>query len=478
VTASAESGVAAALARIKEIVGAKGWIADAPGMAPFLAEERGLYRGAARLVVRPGSTEEVAAVVRACADAHLPIVPQGGNTGLVGGAVPWEDGRAIVLSLQRMNRVRAIDPLDHTITVEAGCILAEVQKAAEQVDRLFPLSLGAEGSCQIGGNLSTNAGGIAVLRYGNTRDLTLGIEAVLPDGQVLDALRSLRKDNTGYDLKQLFIGAEGTLGIITAATLKLFPRPREVETAFLGLGRIEDVMALFARARSASGDQLTAFELIPRVGLEMAMRHVTSVSDPLGSPQPWYALLEVSSSQSDSGLRHSLEEFLSEALAGGLVKDGVVATSTAQARDLWRIREAMVEGQKHEGGSIKHDVSVPVSRVADFITRASTAVTVRLPGIRPVAFGHVGDGNIHFNLSQPPGADTKMFLERRPEFNHIVHDLARGLNGSISAEHGIGRLKREELPRYKSPLELALMRRLKQALDPDDLMNPGKILPP
>ena len=477
-TASAESGVAAALARIKEIVGARGWIGDAAGMAPFLAEERGLYRGAARLVVRPGSTEEVAAVVRVCADAHLPIVPQGGNTGLVGGAVPWEDGRAIVLSLQRMNRVRAIDPLDHTITVEAGCILAEVQKAAEQVDRLFPLSLGAEGSCQIGGNLSTNAGGIAVLRYGNMRDLTLGLEVVLPDGEVLDALRSLRKDNTGYDLKQLFIGAEGTLGIITAATLKLFPRPREIETAFLGLDRVEDAMALFARARAASGDQLTAFELIPRIGLEIAMRHVSAVSDPLGSPQPWYALLDVSSSQSDSGLRRSLEEFLSEALAAGLVKDGVVAASTAQARDLWRIREAMVEGQKYEGGSIKHDVSVPVSRVADFITRASGAATARLPGIRPLAFGHVGDGNIHFNLSQPPGADTKVFLARRAEFNHIVHDLARALNGSISAEHGIGRLKREELPRYKSSIELALMRRLKQALDPDDLMNPGKILPP
>ena len=477
-TASAESGIAAALARIKEILGAKGWIADAPGMAPFLAEERGLYRGAARLVVRPGSTEEVAEVVRVCAAAGIPIVPQGGNTGLVGGAVPWEDGRAIVLSLQRMNRVRVVDPLDHTITVEAGCVLADVQKAAEEVDRLFPLSLGAEGSCQIGGNLSTNAGGIAVLRYGNTRDLTLGLEVVLPDGQVLDALRSLRKDNTGYDLKQLIIGAEGTLGIITAATLKLFPRPREIETAVLGLGRIEDVMALFARARGASGDQLTAFELIPRIGLEMAMRHVPAVSDPLGSPQPWYALLEMSSSQSDSGLRRSLEAFLSEALAEGLVKDGVVAASTAQARDLWRIREAMVEGQKYEGGSIKHDVSVAVSRVADFIARASAAATAKLPGIRPLAFGHVGDGNIHFNLAQPPGADPKVFLARRPEFNHIVHDLARSLNGSISAEHGIGRLKREELPRYKSSLELALMRRLKQALDPDDLMNPGKVLLP
>jgi FAD/FMN-containing dehydrogenase len=478
VTVSAGPRIAAGLARIKEIVGPRGWIADASGMAPYLAEERGMYHGAARLVVRPGSTDEVAEVVRACALARIPIVPQGGNTGLVGGAVPWEDGQAIVLSLARMNRVRAVDPLDHTITVEAGCILADVQKAAEAVDRLFPLSLGAEGSCQIGGNLSTNAGGIAVLRYGNMRELTLGIEAVLPDGEVLDALRCLRKDNTGYDLKQLFIGAEGTLGIITAATLKLFPRPREIETAFLGLARVEEAMALFARARGASGDQLTAFELIPRVGLEMAMRHVPAVTDPLGAPQPWYVLLEVSSSQSNSGLRRSLEEFLSDALAGGLVQDGVVAASAAQARDLWRIREAMVEGQKYEGGSIKHDISVPVSRVADFIRRASDAVSAKLPGIRPLAFGHVGDGNVHFNLSQPRGADAQVFLARRPEFNHIIHDLARDFNGSISAEHGIGRLKRDELPRHKSSIELALMRRLKQALDPDDLMNPGKILPP
>jgi FAD/FMN-containing dehydrogenase len=473
-----EAAVNETIERIKSIVGLKGFVSDPAEVEPYLVEGRGLYRGETMLVVRPANTEEVAEIVKLCAAAKLPIVPQSGNTGLSGGGVPLNGGRNIVLSTARMNRVRAVDANNFTMTVEAGVILADVQKAAEEADRLFPLSLGAEGSCQIGGNLSTNAGGIAVLRYGNIRDLTLGLEVVLPDGQVLDALRSLRKDNTGYDLKQLFIGAEGTLGIITAATLKLFPRPREVETAFLGLGRIEDAMALFARARAASGDQLTAFELIPRIGLEMAMRHVSAVSDPLGSPRPWYALLEMSSSQSDSGLRRSLEEFLSEALAGGLVKDGVVATSTAQARDLWRIREAMVEGQKYEGGSIKHDVSVPVSRVADFITRASAAVAARLPGIRPIAFGHVGDGNIHFNLSQPRGADTEVFLARRPEFNHIVHDLARALNGSISAEHGIGRLKREELPRYKSSLELALMRRLKQALDPDDLMNPGKILPP
>ncbi len=470
--------IAEALEEIKRIVGPKGFIADPAAMKPYLVEERGLYHGAAPLVVRPGSTEEVAAVVRVCAAARLPIVPQGGNTGLVGGGVPPEDGSAVVLSLARLNRVRAIDPLDYTITVEAGCILAEVQRAAAEADRLFPLSLGAEGSCQIGGNLSTNAGGIAVLRYGNTRDLVLGIEVVLPDGQVWDGLRRLRKDNTGYDLKQLFIGAEGTLGIITAATLKLFPRPREIETALLGLARVEDAMALFSQARRASGDQLTAFELIPRLGLEMAMRRVHGVVDPLTAPHRWYALLEVSSSQAQSGLREALEIFLAEAMEARLVQDGVIAASAAQARELWRIREGMVEAQKFEGGSIKHDVSVPVSRVADFIVEAIAAVEARLPGIRPLAFGHVGDGNIHFNLSQPLGADTGVFMARWVEFNHIVHDLVQRFGGSISAEHGIGRLKREELPRYKSPLELELMRKLKRAFDPDGLMNPGKILAP
>jgi FAD/FMN-containing dehydrogenase len=470
--------VGEALTRIKALLGLKGFIADAAGMAPFLEEERRLYHGAARLVLRPSSTAEVAEIVRLCAASRLPIVPQGGNTGLVGAAVPPEDGGAVLLSLGRLNRVRAIDPVDFTITVEAGCVLADVQRSAEEVDRLFPLSLGAEGSCQIGGNLSTNAGGIAVLRYGNMRDLTLGLEVVLPDGRVWDGLRALRKDNTGYDLKHLFIGGEGTLGIITAATLKLFPRPREVETAFLALGRVEDAMALFARARKASGDQLTAFELIPRLGLEMAMRHTPGVADPLSALSPWYVLLEVSSSQSESGLRGALEAFLAEAMGEGLVGDGVIALSSEQANALWRIREGMVEGQKHEGGSIKHDVSVPVSKVAEFIVKAIAAVEAKLPGIRPIAFGHVGDGNVHFNLSQPKGADTAVFLARWAEFNHIVHDLVQRFGGSISAEHGVGRLKRDELPRYKSALELELMRRIKHALDPDGLMNPDKVLQP
>ncbi|HTO78452.1 MAG TPA: FAD-binding oxidoreductase, partial [Methylocystis sp.] len=362
---------AEALERLRQLLGERGFIADAQAMAPYLLEERGSYQGAARAVLRPASTAEVAEIVKLCAAAEIPIFPQGGNTGLSGGAVPWEDGKGVVLSLGRMNKVRLIDPIDYSITVEAGCILAEVQKAAEAVDRLFPLSLGAEGSCQIGGNISTNAGGIAVLRYGNMRSLVLGLEVVLPDGRIWHGLRALRKDNTGYDLKQLFIGGEGTLGIVTAATLRLFPLPKGIETAFLGLTRVEDAMELFSRARMASGDQLTAFELISRFGIDMAQKHVPGIIDPLATKFPWYVLVEMSSSEAQSGLKDTLEQFLSEVMEKGLVKDGVIATSSAQAKDLWRIREGLVEAQKHEGGSIKHDISVPVSKVANFILDAN-----------------------------------------------------------------------------------------------------------
>jgi FAD/FMN-containing dehydrogenase len=465
-----------ALARLQKLLGDKGFIADAAGMEPFLHEERGTYHGAAQAVLRPVSTEEVSAIVKICAAARLPIFPQGGNTGLAGGAVPWEDGRGIVLSLSRMNRVREIDPIDYSITVEAGVILADVQKAAESVDRLFPLSLGAEGSCQIGGNISTNAGGIQVLRYGNTRSLVLGLEVVLADGRIWHGLRALRKDNTGYDMKQLFIGGEGTLGIITAATLRLFPLPKAIETAFRGLTRVEDAMELYSRARKASGDQLTAFELISRFGVDMALKHVNGILDPLPAIFPWYVLLEVSSSEAQSALLETLERFLSDTMEAGLIKDGVIAKSGTQARDLWRIREGLVEAQKFEGASVKHDISVPVSKVATFITSAHAAIEAWMPGIRPNAFGHVGDGNIHYNIHQPATADKAAFLARQVELNRIVHDIAVGLNGSISAEHGIGRLKVGELAHYKEPLEIEMMRRVKQVLDPDGIMNPGKIL--
>ena len=417
----------------------------------------------------------MAAVVKICAEAGLAVVPQGGNTGLVGGGVPPEDRDNIVLALGRMNRIRAIDPVNFTMTVEAGCILADLHEAASGVDRLFPLSLGAEGSCQIGGNLSTNAGGIAVLRYGNTRELTLGVEVVLPDGRVWDGLRGLRKDNTGYDLKQLFIGGEGTLGVITAATVKLFPKPREIETAFLGLGRIEDAMGLFSHARAATADQLTAFELIPRAGLDLALAHVPGTIDPLANRHPWYVLLEMSSSQTESGIRGLMERLLEAALDEGMVADGVIAASGAQRTELWRIREAIVEAQLYSG-SIKHDISVPVSRVAEFVTRASDAVGARLPGIRPIAFGHVGDGNIHFNLTQPEGMDKAAYLDRWQEFNDIVHGVVRELHGSISAEHGVGIMKCQEITHYKPAVEIELMRRVKHALDPQGIMNPGKLV--
>lgn len=477
-TDSTDFGVADAIDRMKSLLGPNGWIADPTAMAPYLVDARGLYHGAARLVLRPMSTAEVAAIVRLCADARIPIYPQGGNTGLCGGAVPGEDGTGIVLSMSRMNRIRSVDPLNFALVVEAGCTLADVQNAAAGADRLFPLSLGAEGSCQIGGNLSTNAGGIAVLRYGSMRDLVLGLEVVLADGQVWDGLSTLRKDNTGYDLKQIFIGAEGTLGIITAASLKLFPRPCEIQTAFLGLARIEDAMELLARARATTGDQLTGFELMPRRGLDFALRHVPALRDPLTTAHPWYVLLEASTSQPGSALDRALETFLADAMAAGLIQDGVIATSTAQAADFWRLREGLVEAQKSEGGSIKHDVAVPVSRVAAFIKASTDAVEARIPGARPLAFGHVGDGNVHFNVTEPIGANTADFLARWAEINHLVHDIVAGFGGSISAEHGIGRLKRDELARYKPAVALDLMRRIKHALDPQGIMNPGKVLPP
>ncbi len=465
------------IARLGAVVGPKGLIVEAEAMAPHLHDRRERYRARARAVVKPASTQEVAEVVRLCAAARTPMVPQGGNTGLVGGGIPNEDGRAVVLSLARMNRIREIDPVNDTMTVEAGCILQNLQAAAEEADRLFPLSLGAEGSCMIGGNLSTNAGGIQVLRYGNARELTLGLEVVLPDGRVWDGLRALRKDNTGYDLKQLFIGAEGTLGVITAAVLRLFPRPRASATAFIAVPEVAAAVALLGALRAGVGEAVTSFELIPRLGLDFALRHVPGITDPLAARHHWYVLAELRAGAENARLDETLEAVLAQALEAGLVVDAALATSEAQARAFWRIREGLVEAQKFEGGSIKHDIAVPISAVAEFVERATAAVETRVPGIRPLVFGHIGDGNIHLNLTQPEGADTEGFLARWDELRRVVYQVVTELNGSISAEHGIGRLNLEINLGTKSEVEIDLMRKIKRALDPENLMNPGRVVP-
>jgi FAD/FMN-containing dehydrogenase len=472
-----EPPVRDALRRIQEAVGPKGWT-DAPdAMEPYLVEQRGLYHGRAQMVVRPESTAQVAAVVKICAEAGIPVVPQGGNTGLAGGGVPSARGDAIVLSLGRMNRIRALDPLNDTITVEAGVVLQRIQEAAAEADRLFPLSLGAEGSCMIGGNLSTNAGGTGVLRYGNARALVLGLEVVLPDGRIWDGLRGLRKDNTGYDLKQLFIGAEGTLGVITAAVLRLFPRPRDVVTAMVAVRDVHAAVELLSLLRGGTGESVTGFELMTRMGMESAARHIEGVADPFDKAYGYYVLIECTSAHGPGPLRGAVEGVLEDALTEGLVLDAVFADSRARARQLWYIREVLPEAQKFEGGSIKHDVAVPVSRVADFIADANAAVEAAMPGVRPFAFGHVGDGNIHYNLSQPPGMDKDAFLAEWQRLNRVVHDVVvRKYKGSISAEHGIGLVRRTDLGHYKSEVELDLMRKVKAALDPKGLMNPGKIL--
>ena len=462
--------------RIKQALGPAGWIDEVQDMVPYLADMRGIYTAHTALVARPKSAQEVAAVVTICAGAGVGIVPQGGNTGLVGGSVPSESGDEILLSLGRMNKVRSLDSANNTITVEAGCVLADIQAAAARAERLFPLSLAAEGSCQIGGNLSTNAGGTGVLRYGNARDLALGLEVVLPDGSLWDGLKGLRKDNSGYDLKQLFIGGEGTLGVITAAVLKIFPAPRDTRTALAAVPDIEAAMELFARAREAAGETLTACETLPRIAIDFVLRHLPECRDPLAEPHPWYVLIELTATSRSTDLAETLETLFAETLEAGIVRDGTIAATGEQARQLWRLREGIAEVQKHEGASIKHDVSLPLSRVADFITEAIAAVEARLPGVRPLAFGHLGDGNIHFNLAQPVGADGDEFLARREEFYRIVHDIAEAMDGSFSAEHGIGRMRRGELEHYRTDVELNLMRKIKATLDPQGIMNPGKLV--
>ena len=448
---------------------------DSDAIAGNLKEPRGLYNGRALALVRPGSTADVAKVVAACAAARVALVPQGGNTGLVGGQTPDASGEEIILSLQRMRRIREIDPLTDTMTLEAGVTLAEAQSAAEGADRLFPLSLASEGACTIGGNLSTNAGGVAVIASGNAREMATGLEVVLADGRIVNALSKLRKDNTGYDLKDLFIGAEGTLGIITAAALKLFPRPRSRVAAFVGLASPSRALELLRLARDAMGQGVVSFELIPRIALDFVLRHVNATRDPLAERQDWYVLIEAAS-QAPVGLEEAMTAMLAEAHELGLIEDAAIAATLEQRADFWRLRESISDVQKQEGGSIKHDVSVPLGAVPEFLAEATAAVERFLPGARVVAFGHLGDGNIHFNVSQPIGADKAAFLARWEAMNELVHDIVARYAGSFSAEHGIGQLKRDLLARAKDPAALDVMRKIKAALDPLGIMNPGKVL--
>jgi FAD/FMN-containing dehydrogenase len=457
------------------IIGASRVLVAADDVAPFCTDWRGRYSGNALCVALPGSTEEVAAVVRACVAAGVAVVPQGGNTGLCGGATPT--GGEVVVSLRRMNRIRAIDADNNSITVEAGCTLHAVQEAAREADRLFPLSLAAEGSATIGGNLSTNAGGVQVLRYGNARELTLGLEVVLADGRIWNGLRALRKDNTGYDLKHLFIGAEGTLGLITAATLKLFPRPRTHATAWVAVPDPASAVRLLGRLRDAAGDNVTAFEIVARPALELVLRHIPNARDPLLGKPAWQVLIELGGSSDMGGdLSATLERALEAAAEDGIVNDAVLAASEAQTAALWALRENVSEAQKIEGISIKHDIAVPVSRIAEFIARADAALRAAFPEVRIICFGHIGDGNLHYNQSRSDAQSNDEFIAQTGAVNRIVHDLVHGLGGSISAEHGLGQLKREEVLRYKSQTEMDLMRAVKQALDPRGLMNPGKLL--
>lgn len=461
------------LNRLKQAAGDGGWQDDTSAIAPHLVEWREKYRGATPLLLQPSNVGAIAEIVRICNETHTPIVPQGGNTSLVGGQIPSGDGSQVLLWLGRLRRIREVDAAANTMTVDAGAILANVQAGALAADRLFPLSLASEGSATIGGLISTNAGGTGVLAYGNMRELVLGIEAVLPDGRVWSGLSGLRKDNTGYDLKQFFIGAEGTLGVVTGATLKLFPRPASIETAIAAIADVDAAVALLNFALGHGGT-ITAFEVIPRIGIEFVTKHIPGTRDPFDRPHPWYALIDVSLKAADQP--GAAELLLSDAASAGLILDGAVAQSLAQREAFWKLRDSLSEAQKPEGGSIKHDVSVPISLIPRFIDEASRAVAATLPGARPVPFGHIGDGNIHFNISQPVGADKELFSSRTAEINRIVHDIVHALGGSISAEHGLGLAKIDEIVRYKPAVALDLMRTVKRALDPHNIMNPGKVV--
>lgn len=464
------------LDQLKNIVGPGGYLDQPFDVAPYTVDHRNLYRGSTPLVVRPNTTEQVSGILKACNDARVGVVPVGGNTGYCGAATPSEDGSQIVLSMARMRRVRSVDPHNYTMIAEAGCVLADVQEAASAADRLFPLSLGSEGSCQLGGNLATNAGGTAVLRYGMMRDLVLGLEVVLPDGRVLDGLKSLRKDNTGYDLRDLFVGAEGTLGVITAAAIKLFSRPATLVTSFVAVPDPAAAVALLSRLRSATGDLVSTFELVPRIGIDLVTRHIQQTSDPFDESYEWYVLIEVGGGKHANELRTTVEEELAAAMEQSEVLNAVFAESDTQREALWRLRETIPEAQRLDGASIKHDVSVTTSELPRFIVEGSAAILSIAPRGRIVSYGHLGDGNLHFNVNQSHDESAEEFLALAPRINRAVHDLIATYGGSFSAEHGIGRLKREELLHYKDPTALEVMRSIKQALDPNGIMNPGKVL--
>ena len=462
------------LERLATIVGREHALTDADQQLPYLREWRDLYQGRAGVVLRPGSTGQVSQIM-AIANAHsIPVVPQAGNTGLVGGQIPFNG--EILLSVARLKRVRELDAAGYSMTVEAGLTLAEAQAAAAEVERLFPLSLASEASCQIGGNLGSNAGGVGVLAYGTARQLVLGLEVVLADGRVLPGLSALKKDNTGYDLRDLFIGSEGTLGIITAASLRLYPKPAEKATAFVALPKLASALALFAAAQAAAGASLTAFEFMPRRVLDVVLRHVAGTRDPLPNRGAWYALIEVSGLAADGSAQGVLEDILDSAQAKGLVIDAALASSLGQARAFWRLREAISEAQKFEGGSVKNDVSVPIAQIPNFIARADALIFAICPGARPLAFGHFGDGNVHYNICQPLEMPTAAFLGLWRPLQEAVNEAVLAFGGSISAEHGIGVMKREALARVKSPVELELMRAIKTAFDPKGILNPGKVL--
>ncbi len=464
------------LGELKAVVGSGFWLDSPDAVAPFLTDFRRLYHGSTPLVLLPRNVDEVAQILGICNRDEAALVPHGGNTSYCGGATPDEAGSQIVLSMRRLNRVRQVDAANYSLVVEAGCTLAEVQTAAREAERLFPLSLGSEGTAQIGGNLSTNAGGTAVLRYGMMRDLVLGLEVVLADGRVLQGLKSLRKDNTGYDVKSLFVGAEGTLGVITAACLKLFPQPADTATALVGIHSPRHALDLLARLRTAAGDQVTSFELMPRLAVELTVKHVPGVADPLGQNTPWYLLIELSSPNPQQDLITVLTATLEDAAQHATIEDAMLATSMAQAQAMWKLRESIPEAQRRHGASLKHDVSVPVSAIPTLVEEGSALVRRLAPEGDVISYGHAGDGNLHFNVSQKAGTDIKSFIARGPVLELAMFDLVESLGGSISAEHGIGRLKAAEFARRADPVELAVMHSLKRALDPKGILNPGKVL--